>query len=368
MKIICNQLDLVDAMLKVQKAVATKSTLAALEGILLKTKNNNEIELCGYNLELGIKTLINAKVEKPGAIVLNAKLFLEIAKKLPDKTITISVDNNLITTIHSGESEFSIIGLNAEDYPEVPKFEESLTIQISCLTLKSMIKQTIFAVSELDSKPVHTGTLFDLSDGMLTLVSVDGFRFALRKEFIEENKTTQFVVPGKTLSEILRLIPDDDEIIQISIGVRHIIFKVAGCQIFSRLLEGQFLDYKAAIPSVFSTKARVNVNSLTESIDRVSLLIADKLKSPVCCLVSNDEFNLSCVTTMGKAQDKLKAVIEGEKLEIGFNSKYLLDSLKNTDTDQVKIEFNGSLGPIKITPIDGESFIFLVLPVRLRSN
>lgn len=364
MKFSCYQTQLAEAVLKVQRAVATKSNIQALEGILIKTKEN-KIELCGYDLELGIQTTIEATIQKPGSIVLNAKLFSDIVKKLPEQIVNVELDSNFIATITCEQCKFSIVGLSAEDYPALPKFDDSQDLYISENKLKSMIRQTIFAVAETASNPVHTGTLFKIEKGQITLAAVDGYRFAMRSETLDSQSDISFVIPGKTLSELLKLIPDEDENLQMSIGSKHIIFKIEGCSVISRLLEGEFLDYKAAIPKAATTTTTVNTREFISSLERVSLLITDRLKSPVCCLFSDDIISLSCVTAMGKGIDKLSAQITGTKVEIGFNSKYLLDALRNAETDEVRIEMNGSLSPMKITPSKSEDFIFLVLPVRL---
>lgn len=364
MKFSCYQTQLAEAVLKVQRAVATKSNIQALEGILIKTKGN-KIELCGYDLELGIQTTIEATVQEEGSIVLNAKLFSDIVRRLPEQTVNIELDSNLIATITCEHCKFSIVGLSAEDYPSIPQFDESQNLFISENKIKSMIRQTIFAVAETASNPVHTGTLFKIEEGQITLAAVDGYRFALRTEALDSQSNLSFVVPGKTLSELLKLIPDEDENLQTSIGSKHIIFKFEECSVISRLLEGEFLDYKAAIPKIATTTTTVNTREFIASLERVSLLITDRLKSPVCCLFSDNVISLSCATAMGKGTDKLSAQILGNKMEIGFNSKYLLDALRNAETDEVKIEMNGSLSPMKITPSKSEDFIFLVLPVRL---
>ena len=236
-----------------------------------------------------------------------------------------------------------------------------------------MIKQTIFAVAEGDSKPVHMGTLFEIKDGILTLVSVDGYRLALRREPIQENSELRFVVPGKTLKEVLRLLPpttlDSQETIQISAGMRHIIFNVNNYFIVSRLLEGEFLDYKATIPENSEFDVKISTPKFIESIERVSLLISDRLKSPVKCVFSSDRTFLSCNTFMGKSSDEISCTSNlTEDLEIAFNSKYMLDALKNTGCDEINICLNGPLSPIKILPREGNSFLFLVLPVRIKAN
>lgn len=368
MKITCQRQILVEAVLNVQKAVSTKSCLTALEGIYIKTKEM-AISLCGYDLELGITTEIPAVVDEPGQIVINAKILADIIRKAPAETVTITTDDRLIATITSTPAEFSLVGISADDYPSMPKLTNEEKMSIDCQTLKGMIRQTLFATSETDVKPINTGTLFEASETELKLVSVDGYRLAMRKEPVESGKTMNFVVPGKALSEILKLLPDsDDTKVDISIGKKHIIFYIENYCVVSRLLEGEFLDYKAAIPAEHTSEITVNTKKLIESIDRVSLVVTDRLKSPIRCLFADDIAKVSCITTVGKANDEIAVSTQGNPVEIGFNNKYLIDALKNTECDEVKIQVNGALSPMKIVPLEGDSFVFLVLPVRLKAS
>lgn len=368
MKITCNTQNLLEAVLNVQHAVSNKSCLTALEGILMKAEKN-KVTLCGYDLELGITTQIEATVEEEGGIVLGSKIISDIIRRAPDDKITISTDDKLIATISSGSSKFSIIGIPKEDYPELPKIDSYSQIRLSSNTLKSMIRQTIFAVADTDEKPINTGTLFDIKDGEINLVSVDGYRLAKRTEKISSADTKiKFVVPGKTLSEILKLIPDSEEEIQVSVGKKHIIFANENYCIISRLLEGDFLDYNSAIPTDQGTELIINTKDFIESVERTSLVITDRLKSPIRCIFSENQAKISCITPLGRANDEFAVTTSGKDLEIGFNNKYLLDALKNADTDQIKVHVNGPLSPFKILPTDGESFVFLVLPVRLKAG
>lgn len=367
MNIICNREEIVNAVSNVQKAVSTKSTMPVLEGILLNA-SKDKLSLCGYNLELGITTEITATVKTEGKIILGAKLFSEIIRKLPDDTIEINVNSNFVTNITSGHSKFSIVGISPSEYPELPKINNPEELKISSQVLKSMIRQTLFAIADNDTKPVHTGTLFTVMDRQINLVSVDGYRLAMRTESINSDSDLRFVVPGKTLYEILRLLPEDDTDTCISVASKHIIFKIGNYCVISRLLEGEFLDYKSAIPPSYKTSVRVKTRQLIESVERVSLLITDRLKSPVRCIFSEEKVKLSCSTTIGKANDEFKAPIDGDFLEIGFNNRYLLDALRNTESDEILLQMNGALSPTKVLPVEGESFLFLVLPVRLKSE
>lgn len=367
MKIICKRQSLVEAVSNVQRAVSSKSTLPALEGILLKT-NSQAVELCGYDLELGITTFIKAEVQEEGEIVLSAKLFSDIVRRLPGDSVTITVDEKLIVGIQSGVAEFSIVGIPSSEYPELPSVTGATQLSMTHALLKSMIKQTLFAVADTDSKPIHTGTLFEIQGGVIRLVSVDGYRLALRRENVNCEEELHFVVPGKTLGEVLKLLSDEEKTLSISVGRRHIIFEINEYSVISRLLDGEFLDYNAAIPASFTTEVDVQTRSFIDSVERVSLLITDRLKSPVRCIFDDGEVKISCTTSIGKANDELMAAIRGDSVEIGFNNRYLLDALRNTDTDEVKVQLNGPLSPMKVVPKEGDSFLFLVLPVRLKAE
>lgn len=367
MKITCDKQKLNEAVLNVQRAVSTKSSVPALEGILIRTEESS-VQLCGYDLELGITTTIDCTVEEKGSIVLSARLFGDIVRKLPAAAVTINSDEKQVTTIVSGEAEFSIVGIPAEEYPELPSVSGETSLKLQSGALRSMIRQTIFAVADNDAKPIHTGTLFELEPECLRLVSVDGYRLAIREEPIGCNLETSFVVPGKTLGEVLKLLGDDDSEVELQIGRRHILFSIQNYTVISRLLEGEFLDYRAAIPNECSTELKVSTQSLIDSVERVSLLITDRLKSPVHCIFGDGEIRISCSTAIGRANDRLAAQITGNTLEMGFNNRFLLDALKNTECDEVRIQLNGPLSPMRILPCDGKSFLFLVLPVRLKSS
>lgn len=367
MRFTLNQKELSEAVLNIQRAVSSKSTIPALEGILLSAKEGR-LELSAYDMELGMTTSIEAQVQEEGRLVLNARLFGDIVKRLPDTGVAVSSDEKNIATIDSGASEFSIIGIPAEEFPEFPSVSETTSIEISQSLLKSMIRQTLFAVAADDSKPVHTGSLFELADRQLRIVSVDGYRLAMRMEPVQCEKNLRFVVPGKALSEVLKLLGDEDENLTILIGRRHAIFQIRKYTLITSLLEGEFLDYRAAIPAGESTVVTVKTQSFTNSVERVSLLITDRLKSPVRCILEENEIKLFCSTPMGRANDQVACELAGDRVEIGFNNRYLLDALRNSEGDEVRLVLNGALSPMKVLPKEGNSFLFLVLPVRLKSE
>ena len=367
MKFTVNKSDITEAVSNIQRAVSTKTSIPALEGILLSATETG-LELCAYDLELGITTVIPAFVMEPGKAVLSAKLFSDIVRRTPAETVTVSVDEKNMATLESGYSRFSIIGIPAEEFPELPKLSDSTQISLPGALLKSMIRQTLFAIADSDAKPIHQGSLFSLENGILDVVSVDGYRLAVRREPVDFSEDLSFVVPGKTLSELLKLIKDSEEPVEISAGRRHILFKIDNYTVISSLLEGEFLNYKAAIPPESQTEVILKTREAIDSVERVSLLITDRLKSPIRCLFDNNEVKLNCTTSMGRASDQLDVEMTGQSVEIGFNNRYLLEALRNTECDEVKVQLGGPLSPMKVVPKEGDSFLFLVLPVRLKSE
>lgn len=368
MKVICNSIELSEACQNVQRAASTKTAIPAIEGILMVAENNI-LTLTGYDLEMGITTSIPARIEEEGQLVLNAHMFSETLRKLPGSTVSIDSDSRQIASISSGEFESTLIGISAEEYPELPSVSGGYTVTLNQGILKDMVKKTIFSVAIKDSKIVHTGIKFEIEKNHIRLIAVDGVRLAIRNENIEYGgEELSFVVPAKTLSEVVKLMDDDDADIVISVGKRHIVFEIGSYNIISRLLDGEFLNYKAAIPPSTKTVVSVDTKSFLESIDRTSLIITDKIKSPVKCVFADGMIKISSMTSLGSANDKLSADIDGESCTIGFNNKYMIEALRVCDTDEIKIKLNGAIAPILLVPAEGDSFIFLILPVRLKNE
>ena len=355
-----------EAVTNLQRAVSSKTSIPALEGILIRSEENRLV-LTAYDLEIGMQTELPAIISAPGAIILTAKLFAEIVRRSPDEDITIDVDDRNTATITSGVSCFTIIGMDSAEFPELPKITDADTIKMPQELLKSMIRQTLFAVADSTAKPIHQGSLFKIENGNLDVVSVDGYRLALRREAINYANNTEFVVPGKTLSEVLKLLKDSEGEVEICPS-RRILFHIDNYTVISALLEGEFLDYKSALPKDKKTEVTVSTRTMIESVERVSLLITDRLKSPVRCVIGEDTVKLFCTTTMGRATDQISAEISGDQLEIGFNNKYLLDALRAAETDEVRLQLGGPISPMLVLPKEGDAFSFLVLPVRLRSE
>lgn len=367
MKISCLRSDLATAVSNVSRAVSTKASIPALEGVLIKAYGDT-LNISGYNLEIGITTDIEATIQSEGEIVVSAKLFLDIVRKLPEEVVSIETDERMVTYITCGQVNYQIVGMSSVEYPDLPSFEQTDGITVNAKTMREMIRQTVYAVSENTAKPVYTGSLFEIENGVLKIIAIDGYRMAIRSENVESSSETQFVVPGKTQLEVLKLLTDDEENVEIIIGMRHITFKVKSYRVISRLIEGTFLDYKTTIPTETKTEAVINTRKIIESVERMSLLNNDRIQSPVRCNFSDDEIKLSCASAVGRANDVISVPIIGEPVEIGFNNRYLLDAFKNSDTDEIKIILNGPFAPMIVKPVKGDCFLSIVVPMRLSNE
>ena len=367
MKISCLRTDLANAVSNVSRAVSTKAAIPALEGVLIKAYDN-KLNISGYNLEIGITTDIEATIQAEGEIVVSAKLFLDIVRRLPEEIVMIETDDRMVTYITCGHVDYQIVGMSSVEYPDLPSFEQTDSITVNAKILREMIRQTVYAVSENTAKPIYTGSLFEIEDGNFRIVAVDGYRMAIRNENVDSESKTSFVVPGKTQQEVLKLLTDDDENVEIIIGQRHITFKVKNYRVISRLIEGTFLDYNTTIPKEAKTEIVMNTRSIINAIERMSLLNNDRVQSPVRCIFADDEIKLSCASAVGKASDVLSVPIIGDPVEIGFNNRYMLDALKNTDTDEIKLILNGPTAPMIIKPVKGDAFLCFVLPMRLANE
>lgn len=368
MKIICNRQSLYEALINVSKASADKSSIPALEGIKFSLTGSN-LRLTGYDLEIGIKTDIEVTSSNNIEVIVNSRLFSEIIKKMPTEEISLDIDDNLTMTITGGSTEYSIAVINASEYPAIPDFQSELSFNISQSVLKEMINQTIFAVSQNDTKPILRGELFEIENNNLNLVAIDGFRLAVRTESIKCDNNFKFVVPSKTLNEVSRLLKDDDELTCcIQVSKKQVVFDFSGYTVFSRLLEGEFHNYKGSIPQSSVTEVVIDKKELLSCLERASLLINEKIKSPVRCLFDNGSLKISCRTQMGKINDEIKADITGPKIEIGFNCKFLLDPLRVISDESIKLMMNGGTLPMKIVPINDSHYTYLVLPVRLKNE
>lgn len=368
MKFSCEKALLSSAVSVTSRAVAAKSSIPAMEGILIEA--GNTLRLTGYNLETGIQATVPAEIVEGGSLVLSARLFGEIVRKMPDDVVVFTTEKYTVN-IRCGLSEFNILGTDPEEFPELPNVDQQNSLTIGQPVLRSMISQTLFAVSDNESRPIHTGSLFEVEGDGLTVVSVDGYRLALRHEAVEEKKGTDsfsFVVPGSALGEVEKIC-SGEESVTVTQGARHIMFQTGDTVLVCRRLEGDFLAYRNAIPRNNSVKVEVDTRVLLSSIDRVSLIISEKLKSPLRCVFGDGMVDITTKTAIGDAADQCPIVGDGGGLEIGFNNRYLMDVLKAAPADKLRMEFTSGVAPCVILPAEGEeNFVYMVLPVRLKAN
>lgn len=371
MKFSCEKALLQSAVTTAGRVVATKSSIQALEGILLEAEENG-LRLSGYNLETGIITRVDAQVSSTGSIVLSARLFGEIIRKLPDDMVTISTDGNTVS-ITCGPTSFNIMGTSAEEFPELPAVDDGNGLVLTQGNMRSMISRVIFAVSDNESRPIHTGALFEVDGEQLTLVAVDGYRLALRREAILRKAGAagfSFVVPGAALNEVEKICADSDEEISITEGSRHITFLIGSTLLIARRLEGEFLNYRQTIPQNNAIALEVEAANLQLSIDRASLIINDKLKSPLRCKFEDGSVSITSKTAIGSAFDRCPITGDGMGLEIGFNNRFLMDAVKAAPASRLRMELNSATSPCLILPLPGEpdNFLYMVLPVRLKAG
>lgn len=368
MKFTCEKYLLSAAVAATSRAAAAKSPNPALEGILIEAADT--VKLTGYDLVKGIYTSFAADVSEAGSVVLSARLFDNIIKSLPEDIVTVEADEKNMTRIRCGNADFSIMGTDADNYPELPTVERQQYISLPQKTLKSMINQTIFAVSDNEARPVYTGALFELSGGKLTVISVDGYRLALRRETPESVNIPDcsFIAPGAALQDLEKMCGDGEDDVTIILGAKHISFSVGSYVLLTRRLEGEFLDYKKAIPSQFSHRLTVERTKLLKAVDRVSLIIDDRIKNPLRCVFGDGRVNMYCVTALGKGEDICDYKGDGGNIEIGFNNRYLQDALRAAPGDSLELCLSSGSSPCVILPADGsDKFLYMILPVRLKA-
>lgn len=369
MKFICNTKELSSACNNVIRAVSAKVTIPTIEGILIEC-GSDTLSLTGYDFEFGINTILSVDVVEPGAIVINAKVLCDIIRKLNNEEVTIETNGTSVSII-SGAATYNITGIDAEDYPELPSVSNGIKIELDQKQLYSMVSQTIFAVADNESsKPVYTGLKFDIKGNQLTMIGVDGYRLAIRKENINySGEDISFVVPKKTIKELIKLFnAEEDGTINLLISKRHIVFEVGNYSIISRLLDGEFIDYESAVPKTVSTTVLINTSDAIECIERTLPVIENNQKNPIRCLFDGDQMRVSTVSSLGRVVDYTHANTSGDRVEIGFNSKFMLDALHASDSDEVKIELVGPVSPAVVKSISGDDFLFLVLPMRLKNE
>ncbi|MDL2219482.1 DNA polymerase III subunit beta [Ruminococcaceae bacterium OttesenSCG-928-O06] len=367
MKFTCETKLLADAVMGVSRAVSSSSSVPVLQGLLLKAEGFR-LELTGYDLEMAITTEVEANVLEPGQIVLPAKLLGDMLRSLSSAEVQVESQETLATHIKGGITEYDLLGMNAADFPDLPAPGADLAFELDAAELAAMIGNTLYAVSTDDKKPAHTGELFCIEPGELTLVALDGFRLAIVHHPVVTDREINIVVPAKTAAEVARLLGDCGEAIRVDANNRFVVFSGGGITVMSRLIEGEFLNYKTVVPEGYKTRVVVDVPLFEKAIERSSVIITERLKNPLRVTFTADGIDIRCQTPLGRVSDQLEAEVEGAEVEIGFNYRYLLDALRNSGCDRVVLELSGPLSPVKILPAEGDDFLFLVLPVRFKND
>ena len=364
MKIVCTKSNLLSGVQIVSKAVPSKTTMSILECILVDTRNG-EIKLIANDMELGIETIIDGEIVEKGMIALDAKIFLEIVRKLPDNDITIETNDSYKTTITCEKAKFNIIGKSGDDFSFLPEIEKNDSVIVSQFTLKEVIRQTIFSIADNDNNKLMTGELFEINDNTLKVVSLDGHRISIRNIMLKnsyENK--KVVVPGKTLNEISKILSGDmDKDVNIYFTDRHILFEFERTIVVSRLIEGEYFKIDQMLSSDYETKVKINKKELLNCIDRATLLVKEGDKKPVIINISDGSMELKMNSTVGSMDEQIDITKEGKDLMIGFNPKFLIDSLRVIDDEEVDLYMVNPKAPCFIRNAE-ETYIYVILPVN----
>ena len=369
MRFTCEKSSLVQGLNIAGRTVAQKSSLSVIEGILCKA--GHDLSLTGYNMETAITFVVDADIADPGECILPAKLFGDIVRRLPEGPVTVVVDDSFKVSIRAGYASFTISAESAEDYPELPDVSAGRAVKIPQNKLKELIGGTIFAVSENQGRPIHTGVKFEVTNDGITAVAVDGFRLARRTFHPEEptGREMSFVVPAAGLKEVEKILTDSEEAAAFTLGPKHILFQIGGATLVCRLLDGEFLDWRRVVPTNCPIKLVANVSDLQSSVERVGLIVSEKYKSPVRCVFGSQVLQMRTNTTIGAAEDRCAIAGDGKELEIGFNVRYLIDALRVVPSEEVTLELTNGLSPIVLTPVDNKyDFAYMVLPVRIKNS
>lgn len=367
MEIKCNRKDLMEAVSLVEKAVPVSTPISVLEGIFIEAKEN-AFKLVGNNMDLGIECFIPADVNEKGLAMVRASLFSSAVKKLPDtdEDVYLQIDEKDNLKIECGDAKFNFSTSSAEEFPQLSQVLEGKTFEIKENILKNMIKQTVYAVSLKEDKPVLTGLLFDISEKVINVVGCDGFRVAIRTEEIETEDTIKFIFPGKNAKELLGILGESDELVKISVNENNVKVITDRCVFVSRVIDGEYLNYKSVTNHKNTLVFEVERRKILNSIDRAATIVNEASKSHVLLDINETSVSIDCESVMGKVKDKFTVDMQGEPMQIAFNPKYLIEAFKNIEDDKIKLSFSTPVTPAVIKPIDGEKYVYIILPVRIK--
>ena len=360
----CEKQKILEGISIVQKAITGKSTMSILEGIYIKT-NESTLTLIGSDMDVSIQTCVDATIIEEGSIVIDAKIFGEIIRKLPNSTIKIETMENQLIKITCEKSVFDVVYMNTNEFPELPEINENLKISVNQNILKNMIKGTSFAIAQDETRPILQGILFEVKNKNLNLVALDGYRLAIRSEFLDTEINMEVVIPGKTLNEVSKILEDVDDIVDITFTNNHILFNLEKTKIISRLLEGKFINYNSLLPQEHKLFVNVNRQELQNAIERASLMAKDGNTNLIKLDLQQENLIITSNSQLGKVREEISIKLQGEEIQIAFNSRYLLDVLKNMEDNEVVMKMTSGISPCVIVEKNNEDAKYLVLPVRL---
>ncbi len=364
MKITCEKNDLLKSINIVMKAVSTKTTMPILECILIDA-STDEIKFTANDMELGIETKVGGTILENGIIALEARLFSEIIRKLPESDVTISSDSSFNTLITCEKAKFNIMGMDGEDFSYLPYVERDSCVSISQFTLKELIRQTIFSIAQNESNKMMTGELFEINENRLRVISLDGHRISIRKiELKEKYGEKKIIVPGKTLIEISKILTGGTEdMVDIYFTENHIVFEFDQTVVVSRLIEGNYFRVDQMLSNDYNTKVTINKKMLFDCIDRATLMVKEGDKKPIILNISNDMMELKITSQIGTMDEMIDITLEGNDIKIGFNPKFLIDALRVIDEETIDIYYMNPKAPCFIRD-EKENYIYLILPVN----
>lgn len=369
MRFTCSQQSLSKALNTVSKAITTRTTIPILKGILLEAAFDNQLKLSASDLDLSIEKKIEVSVSEPGSIVVSARLFSDIVRKLPAGDVEFEKIENENVRIRCKSSEFTIIGQSAEEFPNMGEIIEEYSFTIRKEMFKDMIRKTSFAASIDEPKGIIVGVLIDMTEDAVTMVALDGFRMAINREEMNNEAPKKIVIAARILNEINKIMMDsEEEEVKVMLDEKKAVILLGSTRVILRLLEGEFIKYKDILPKEHKCRAIVDRCELLDSIERASLLAKEGKNNLIKLTVQDGQIEITSRSEEGNVREQVKIDQDGENLEIGFNSKYVLDVLRAVSEDQIAMEFNTSVTPCLITPISGNSFEYLVLPVRIQNN
>ena len=368
MKLICSKSNLLHGVNIVSKAVPTRTTMAILECILIDA-SANEIKLTANDMELGIETKIEGEIAERGVIALDAKIFSEIVRKLPDSDVVIETDASFKTTITCEKAKFNIVGKSGDDFSYIPYIERNEAITLSQFTLKEVIRQTIFSIADNDNNQLMTGELFEIEENHLKVVSLDGHRISIRNIELKNNyEHKKVVVPGKTLQEVSKILPGSaEEDVNMFLTDNHIVFEFDDTTVVSRLIEGEYFKIEQMLSSDYETKVKINKRELLDCIDRATLLVKEGDKKPIIMNVTDGNMELKINSFIGSMNEDIDIVKDGKDILIGFNPKFFIDALRVIDEEEVSLYMVNPKAPCFIKDDEGK-FIYLILPVNFNAS